>query len=238
MSNQRLEQRSQRKITRRIIIRGSLKLTSPTCLGSGDADSPTDIPLLRDSIGDRALLTGASLAGALRNYLREYEHGYGASERKNDLATRLFGGIRQDDDGAQSPLIIDDALSSSAPNIELRDGVAIDSKTGTAKDKGKYDLELLAAGIQFPLQFELLLSDQQNDAEKCLQGLAIALQGLEKGAINLGMKNAVASGAASLKRGKSGILISGIQSNAVPGLSFTTSRLIHCRNHPTAKRQL
>lgn len=187
MNSQRLEKRYQRKIVRRKIVRGCLELTSPTCLGSGDADSPTDMPLLRDSISDRALLTGASLAGALRNYLREYLHGYGVSESKSDLATKLFGSVRQDDDGAQSPLIVNDALSSDVPKIELRDGVKIDSQTGTAEDKKKYDLELLAAGTQFPLQFELLIT-QQDEPEKLLQGLAIALQGLEKGEISLGMK--------------------------------------------------
>ena len=187
MNSQRLEKRYQRKIVRRIIVRGCLELTSPTCLGSGDADSLTDMPLLRDSVSDRALLTGASLAGALRNYLREYLHGYGVSESKSDLATKLFGSVRQDEDGAQSPLIVDDALSSDVPKIELRDGVKIDSQTGTAEDKKKYDLELLAAGTQFPLQFELLIT-QQDEPEKLLQGLAIALQGLEKSEINLGMK--------------------------------------------------
>lgn len=185
-SSQRIK-RNQREIIRRVIVRGCLKLESPTCLGSGDADSPTDMPLLRDSISQQALLTGSSIAGALRNYLRDYEHDYGAGEASDDLATALFGAIRRDDDGDQSPLIVYDAISSTVPTIELRDGVKIDSKTGTASDKAKYDLEVLAAGTEFPLQFELLI-DQQADQDKLLQGLAIALQGLENGEITLGMK--------------------------------------------------
>jgi CRISPR/Cas system CSM-associated protein Csm3 (group 7 of RAMP superfamily) len=185
-SSQRIK-RNQREIIRRVIVRGCLKLESPTCLGSGDADSPTDMPLLRDSISQRALLTGSSIAGALRNYLRDYEHDYGAGEASNDLATELFGAMRRDDDGDQSPLIAYDAISSTVPTLELRDGVKIDSKTGTASNKAKYDLEVLAAGTEFPLQFELLI-DQQADQPKLLQGLAIALRGLESGEINLGMK--------------------------------------------------
>ena len=62
--------RNQREILRRIIVRGCLVLNSPTCLGSGDSDSPTDMPLLRDSISQCALLTGASVASSLSNYLR------------------------------------------------------------------------------------------------------------------------------------------------------------------------
>ena len=156
MSQERLN-RHQRHIIKRIIVRGILILDTPTCLGSGDADSPTDLPLLRDSISDRALLTGSSIAGALRNYLREREHGYLTDEKPHDLATALFGGTRKDDDGEQSNLIIDDAISTKPIQSELRDGVKINSITRTAADKAKYDLELLQAGTEFPLSFELLI---------------------------------------------------------------------------------
>lgn len=179
--------RKQRYIIKRIVVRAILILDTPTCLGSGDADSPTDLPLLRDSVSDHALLTGSSLAGALRNYLREHEHGYMASEQADDLATLLFGGMRSDDDGNQSLLIIDDAISTKPIKSELRDGVKINSATGTAEDKAKYDLELLQAGTEFPLSFELLI-EKDNDRAKLLKALAIALQGLEQGEISLGMK--------------------------------------------------
>ena len=185
--------RHQRPIAKRIIVRGILILDTPTCLGSGDADSPTDLPLLRDSISDRALLTGSSIAGALRNYLREREHGYLTDEKINDLATALFGGNRRDDDGEQSPLIIDDAISTKPIQAELRDGVKINSITRTAADKAKYDLELLQAGTEFPLSFELLI-EKNDDEAKLIKALALAIQGLEpknsskSGEISLGMK--------------------------------------------------
>lgn len=189
MTLERLK-RHQRQIIKRLIVRGILVLDTPTCLGNGSSDSknPTDLMLLRDSISDRALLTGASIAGALRNYLHEYEKGYGEDEEENSLATALFGGIRSQEDGDQSALIVDDALSLSLePTIELRDGVKIDSKTGTAADKAKYDLELLAAGTQFPLCFELVI-DKKDDEAKLIKALGLALQGLENGQIGLGMK--------------------------------------------------
>ena len=179
--------RKQRYIIKRIIVRGTLILDTPTCLGSGDAESPTDLPLLRDSISDRALLTGSSIGGALRNYLREREHGYMASEYVDDLATLLFGGMRSDDDGNQSPLIIDDAISNKPIKTELRDGVKINGATGTAEDKAKYDLELLQAGTEFPLSLELLVEREANEGD-LLTGLAIALSGLENHEISLGMK--------------------------------------------------
>ncbi|MFN6540721.1 MAG: RAMP superfamily CRISPR-associated protein [Nostoc sp. EkiNYC01] len=189
--------RKQRYIIRRIIIRGILILDTPTCLGSGDTESPTDLSLLRDSISNHALLTGASIAGAIRNYLREREHGYLTSGKADDLPTTLFGAIRSYkdnnqntitiEDGNQSPLIIDDSISTFPIKSELRDGVKINSLTRTAADKAKYDLEVLQADTEFPLCFELLI-ERDSDEPSLLKGLAIALQGLEKGEISLGMK--------------------------------------------------
>lgn len=75
-------------------------------------------------------------------------------------------------------MIINDAISTKPIQSELRDGVKINSITRTATDKTKYDLELLQAGTEFPLCFELLIERKANEAD-LLKGLAIALQGLE-----------------------------------------------------------
>lgn len=190
MTNQGLDNRNQRKIIKRVIIKGSLILDTPTCLGSGDHEGITDMIIIRDSITNHALLTGSSLAGALRNYLHEYEKGYNQEQKQSQLSTLLFGSIRQDDDGDQSSIIINDSISSTIPQIELRDGVKINSKKGIAEDKAKYDLELLAEKTEFPLYFELLI-DEKSDEKKLkelLMALRIILQGLEKGEISLGMK--------------------------------------------------
>jgi CRISPR/Cas system CMR subunit Cmr4 (Cas7 group RAMP superfamily) len=186
MSNERLN-RHQRHIIERIIVRGTLVVDTPTCLGNGDAEGVTDLMLLRDSISSKALLTGASIAGALRNYVHEYEYGYGQEERENSLSTNLFGGRRKDENGDQSPLIIHDSISNEVPRVELRDGVRIKSETGTADDGAKYDLELLAAGTEFPLCFELLIEGDR-DKNLLLEALTLALQGLENHEIGIGMK--------------------------------------------------
>jgi CRISPR/Cas system CSM-associated protein Csm3 (group 7 of RAMP superfamily) len=99
----------------------------------------------------------------------------------------LFGGMRSDDDGNQSPLIVEDALSSTVPIVELRDGVKIDSETGIAADKAKYDLEFIAAGTEFTLGFELLI-EQKQDEDKLRQALALTLHGLENQEISIGTK--------------------------------------------------
>ena len=170
-----------RNLFERIVVTGELCLETPTHLGNGDSDGLLDMPLHLDSLKGHALLTGTSLAGALRNYL------YRSSPA---LASKLFGDVWSGPDDTkrseESRLIIDDALGGR-PQVELRDGVAIDPKTRTASDRQKYDIELLQAGTVFPLSFELLLckKDARSDL---LQAFALALSGLEEGAIPLGKR--------------------------------------------------
>lgn len=187
-----------RQIVERIVVTGELVLLTPAHLGNGEAEGRTDMTLLRDPLTEtQALLTGASIAGALRNYLREVSHGYATAlpERgQGSVVTALFGGEREDAEGNQSALIVDDALSH-APEVTVRDGVRIDPRTGTSKveqrDDGtkkgfKFDLELLEAGTVFPLRFELLIP-QGKSAELKL-ALAQALHGFEVGEIALGAR--------------------------------------------------
>jgi CRISPR/Cas system CSM-associated protein Csm3 (group 7 of RAMP superfamily) len=159
----------------RIVVEGTLMLESPTHLGNGDAEGLLDMPLLLDPLEGKALLTGTSIAGALRNYVWEHSQ---------DLANSLFGDVT-DKESIQSPLIVDDALGDK-PDVELRDGVAIDPRTRTAEARKKFDIELLAAGTEFPLAFELLVLKGQED--KLRKAFALALQGLEKGEIRLGKR--------------------------------------------------
>ncbi len=180
-------------VVRRIVVRCTLMLDTPTSLGNGDADGPTDMPLLRDSASGGALLTGASIAGALRAYLHERANGFGVPdirEAADDPATLLFGGVRGDDEGEQSPLIINDAVGEAPwPLIERRDGVKIEGETSTAKNKAKYDIEVLAAGTTFPLLFELAITDDADEAG-LINALATVLSGLEGAsrAVSIGMK--------------------------------------------------
>jgi len=186
-----------RSIRERWIIEGKLMLETPAHFGNGDADALTDMPLIFDEVSNEPLLPGTSIAGALRNYLREVEMDYGISfpESENKLgvekergllSTKLFGGYRGDDDGEQSPLIVHDALGKSA-GFELRDGVKIDAETRTAEDQKKFDIQLLSAGTTFDLRFEFLLAKSADD-EKLKQALATPLMGLANGEITLGAR--------------------------------------------------
>jgi len=191
-------------------MEGDLELQTPAHFGNGDGDDLTDMPLLLDPCDEvegktTPLLTGASIAGALRSYLRELEHGYKASEKAQSASAQLFGAVKGDNDGEQSPLIIDDAFGENGA-IEMRDGVKIDGKSRTAEDKKKFDLQLWQAGTKFTLRFELLIrrvkdeADEQQAYENSLkQSLATALNGFDNDGITLGARKRRGYGRVKIK---------------------------------------
>lgn len=185
-----------REIAERLVVTGELRLESPAQLGNGDRGEHVDLPLLRDAREGLPLLQGTSLAGALRNHLRAYELGFRQPEERGrgsrtdeppHLAELLFGGVKGDPEGNQSPLIIEDSLAAPSTG-EIRDGVRIDGATRTALPNFKYDLEVLPPGTIFPLRFELLLPDDVAQAERLRGALALALGGLARGEIPLGAR--------------------------------------------------
>lgn len=194
-----------RQITERVHIGGKLVLQTPAHFGSGQAqgDALVDMTLLMDEVDGRALILGSTIAGALRNYLRERLRGYFKPELKEDADSAiavLFGPVRESKEVTdQSLLIVDDALADKQ-GTTLRDGVRIDPATATAwiketkdpegkmrKEGGKFDIELLQAGSTFDLHLELALTDKRQ-ADVVLPYVAAALEGLEKGEIRLGAR--------------------------------------------------
>jgi CRISPR/Cas system CSM-associated protein Csm3 (group 7 of RAMP superfamily) len=188
-----------RHIRQRIIVEGDLVLQTPAHFGNGDGDEVTDMPLLLDPYDNRSpLLTGASVAGALRGYLRERELGYGTRANGDSASVLLFGGSKAADDGEQSPLIVADSLGRSDGKV-IRAGVRLDGKTRTAVDKALFDIQLWQAGTTFPLRFELLIG-AKDDATALKRALATALDGLSNGSIMLGARKRRGYGAVKVKK--------------------------------------
>lgn len=178
-----------RKIVKRIVVEGELVLQTPAHFGNGDGDDLTDMALLVDPFdGKSPLLTGASIAGALRSYLREREHNYGSKEEQKSHSVTLFGGRKSDDEGEQSPLIVDDALGCTT-GVEVREGVGINPKSRTAEHDRLFNLELWQAGTTFPLRFELVVRERDMPKGAKLKcALTTALLGLTDGSITLGAR--------------------------------------------------
>jgi CRISPR/Cas system CSM-associated protein Csm3 (group 7 of RAMP superfamily) len=184
-----------RRIVRRIVVEGDLVLQTPAHFGNGDGDNLIDMPLLTDPLdGKTPLLTGASIAGALRSYLRERELGFRENERAENTDTDrprwasilLFGGHKSDDEGEQSPLIVEDAHGKDA-TIELRDGVRLAGDSRTSAEDALFTIEMWEAGTTFPLRFELVVR-QRDDASPLKPALATALAGFSNGSITIGAR--------------------------------------------------
>lgn len=183
-------ERRTRAIVKRLVVTGILELATPAHLGNGDDGSIVDLPLLVDEISGRPVAQGTSLAGALRAYLQSVEYGE-RSRRVPSAASftvQLFGGVPQDPNGMQSPLIVDDSLAEVAiPGI--RDGVRIAACSRTAADGARYDFEVWPPGTRFPLRVELLVTEGAD--EDALRGaLGTALHGFTDpdGSIHLGAR--------------------------------------------------
>lgn len=160
----------------RIIVKGTLVLDTPTHFGSGDNNGLLDMPLMRDTSTGQPVILGSTLAGALRAYLQR---------SSKDMAEALFGNVDADEDkSCESWVLVVDAHAKKTITTELRDGVGIDSITRTAGARLKYDLELLEAGTEFEIQFELLLPKKHPDFEDAFYQ---ALSGLN-GEIHLGKR--------------------------------------------------
>lgn len=184
-----------RKIVRRIVVEGDLVLQTPAHFGNGDGDDLIDMPLLTDPLDGKApLLTGASIAGALRSCLREREHGFREkiaqdADADTSASVLLFGSNKSYDYGEQSPLIVEDAYGKDAA-IELRDGVRLAGNSRTSAEDALFTVEMWEAGTTFPLRFELVVRqrDDADDASRLKRALATALAGFNNGSITIGAR--------------------------------------------------
>ncbi len=170
----------------RWVITADMVLNTAAHFG-GTGDGSVDMEILRDPKEGCPLLPGTSLAGALRSHLSDVLGGYYKEEHEN--VSFLFGASRSDGQGSQSPLIVFDSLGKLPDGMteEIRDGVALELKTGTAKPHKKFDLELIPPGTVFPLCLEVIISKPEEESH-LLSLLLKVLEGLTEGDISLGAK--------------------------------------------------
>lgn len=178
-------------IEERIVIQGVLVLDTPAHFGNGDSSALTDMPILRDPVDHSPVLTGSSIAGALRARL---------AQQSDILAGRLFGKLNNTR-ADESAIVVYDARGASV-QTELRDQVRIDPATRTVDGNGKFDMEVIPAGACFQLRFDVLLMADEKDL---LPALGFALAGLQSKTITLpdGKTSVVEGGSIGLGKRKS-----------------------------------
>ena len=140
-------------MTGKIVMTGELILDEPLLIGAGGTaqTGETDICVLRDKKGV-PYIPGTSLAGVLRDFLRETEP---------VAAAMLFGTDRNEADfihagrklELQSALSLEDVKLSDA-RVVVRDGVSLDSATGVALKHHKFDYEAVDSGAHGSFRLE------------------------------------------------------------------------------------
>ncbi|MEW6227514.1 MAG: RAMP superfamily CRISPR-associated protein [Bacillota bacterium] len=197
-----------RSLKARWTVAGSLCLTSAAHLGNGEPGDTIDMPIGRSACLGVAnaepidllappILTGASLAGGLRNYLADVLSGPLTEEPRGSPVEALFGAVSvlgevfsgsEPDEGFQSPLITFDSIGVLGDaRVEVRDGLQIDPKSGVAAQTAKFDYEVIPPGTEFPVRVDLLVDDGADESQ-LLSLLVCALEGLERGEIPIGAR--------------------------------------------------
>lgn len=175
-------------IVRRLYARGVWKLDSVAHFG-GDETGIADMCLLLDTEG-KPFIPGASIAGAARSFLaRQYlpwaTYKDGLAEETPELK-RLFGGAGKDD--TMSALIVADAACvSEQTTTSIRDSVRIETESGTAVDRAKFDLEIVERDTKFGLNLECIIHRGDDKVELTRLFLAL-LHAFEQGDIRLGAR--------------------------------------------------
>lgn len=149
-------------IIARFILKGELELLTPLIIGSGKNEDDVDTCIIRDYRG-WPFIPATSLVGFLKHLYEDTHNSYGNWDKKRfqEQKRYFWGGTWPDNNlnkSTQSALIMDDAIIMGERfNIRVRDGVCINSQTGTALDTGKYDYEVLEPGVKFAFSCEVII---------------------------------------------------------------------------------
>ena len=173
-------------VTRRLYARGKWKLESVAHFG-GDESGVADMCLLQDAKGNPCI-PGASIAGAARSFLAQQSQPWMdyIQKKESQELKKFFGGADEND--TMSALIVADACCVSEKVVtSVRDGVRVDTRSGSAADKAKFDVEVLERGTEFQLALECIIRDGDNETE--LEELFLGLlHAFQEGDIRLGAR--------------------------------------------------
>ena len=173
-------------VVRRLYARGTWKLESVAHFGGAET-GVADMCLLLDADGN-PFIPAASIAGAARSFLARQSEPWAEYKKAKESRElkRFFGGADKDD--TMSALIVADAsCKQKQPMTSIRDGVRVDTRSGSAADKAKFDVEVVERGTEFELCLECVIRD--GDDQPKLKELFLALlHGFQEGDIRLGAR--------------------------------------------------
>lgn len=145
-----------RVLSERLRVSGELVAESALHVGGGTAGVEADLVVARDGAG-RPYVPGTSLAGALAEWCRRATAPSGSLR---GAAVAAWGeppgeGRAGGDRGSASLVIVESSPIDRGERVEVRDGVGIDRRLGTAADRTKYDRQVLPRGTRLPFRLTL-----------------------------------------------------------------------------------
>lgn len=174
------------KLISTIIIKGVLENTSPFVIGTGKGDI-IDIEIIKDEIGN-PYIPATSFVGALRHHISK-----NFKEEDKEIWEYFWGSKNRNQENTfdvQSHFMVSDLKIMDNPKedlITVRDGVAIDEKKGIAKEKAKYDYEIVNKDLEFEFKAEIKIRENFKDKEiEILKILKTILTELEAGKAQFG----------------------------------------------------
>ncbi|MBF8278412.1 MAG: superfamily protein [Candidatus Brocadiaceae bacterium] len=195
----------------KLVLEGLIELRSPALIGCGSKER-SDVDIIRDG-GNNPFIPATSFVGALRHVItiegRENElklkqfWGFTADGKNAQEAGRPTGLSHADNavsvaerekisntrEERQSSLRCRDLTYKKGlvPNITIRDGIAIEAKTGIVESGKKYEYEVIEPGAQFNLHLEVSFgNDTTRDFSRSM--IVTIREKLEQEAVRIGAK--------------------------------------------------
>ena len=165
------------KIKGKIVIKGKIKTKSPLHIGCG-SEERSDKDILLDSDG-KAFIPATALIGVLNHAIIRNDDHYKQNLKK-------FWGFAHEKEGKQSSIRCSDLTCLAESPRSIRDGIAIDNKTGMVKPKKKYDYEMLERNSLFEMKMEFTFTDEDESFVKQMAATIFAL--LASGDLQIGAK--------------------------------------------------
>lgn len=176
-------------VTQRYYFCINIRLESPLCVSSGENEY-TDRDLERDFNGN-PFVPGASLAGALRNYILYTE--------ETSCTDRLFG-YTDMQKGYQSRFSFSDLTFENNHTISVRNQTKLEQKV--AVTGSKFDLENIEKGAEgtFYIEIEFRENDDNDLKTSAFRFLKKMIYGIDSGEIAFGSSKSSGFGNFSIKK--------------------------------------
>ncbi len=155
----------------RYVAQITIEATTPLKTASGKSDIFIDAPVLKDWNG-LPMILGSSIAGVLRHsfnkeFAKKY-FGYEKNKKDEGFGSRIIVSNAHlcDEDGKiyQGLGLPQSRFLEKYNNLPIREHTAINNK-GVAKDKSKFDEEVVFAGSRFKFELEFLSDNEQESFE-------------------------------------------------------------------------